>query len=72
MSVRKRRFKKEGKSMEQWFVDFRFKHADGTAERFRIDSPVNTSTALSSTSGKYANSYRTARSVAKRRSPRMR
>ena len=42
MSVRKRRFKKEGTTVEQYFVDFRFKHADGTAERFRIDSPVNT------------------------------
>jgi integrase len=42
MSARKRRIRKEGKAVEQWFVDFRFKHADGTAERFRIDSPVNT------------------------------
>ena len=42
MSVRKRRFKKEGKAVETWFVDFRFKHANGAAERFRIDSPVNT------------------------------
>ena len=42
MSIRKRRYKKEGKSMEQWFTDFRFKHPDGSVERFRIDSPVNT------------------------------
>ena len=42
MSVRKRHFKKDGKAVEKWFVDFRFKHPDGSSERFRIDSPVNT------------------------------
>ena len=42
MSVRKRHFKKDGKAVEQWFADFRFKHPDGSSERFRIDSPVNT------------------------------
>jgi integrase len=42
MSARKRRIQKDGSSVEQWLVDFRFKHPDGSVERFRIDSPVNT------------------------------
>ena len=42
MSVRKRVINKGGKRVQQYFVDFRFSHPDGTIERFRKDSPVNT------------------------------
>ncbi len=42
MSVRKRSTKKGGKTVQVYFVDFRFKHSDGRVERVRMDSPVNT------------------------------
>lgn len=42
MSVRKRWFTKEGKRVEQYAVDFRFTHPNGTTERIQLRSPVDT------------------------------
>ncbi|MCY1045587.1 tyrosine-type recombinase/integrase [Corallococcus sp. bb12-1] len=43
MSVRLRKYNdKNGKPQQMWFVDIKFKHADGKVERIRKDSPVNT------------------------------
>ncbi|WP_408890782.1 tyrosine-type recombinase/integrase [Myxococcus faecalis] len=43
MSVRLRKYTdKDGKNQQVWFVDIKFKHANGKVERVRKDSPVNT------------------------------
>ncbi|MBZ4336449.1 site-specific integrase [Corallococcus sp. AS-1-12] len=43
MSVRLRKYNdKNGKPQQVWFVDIKFKHANGKVERVRKDSPLNT------------------------------
>ncbi|MBU8899929.1 site-specific integrase [Corallococcus sp. M34] len=43
MSVRQRKYTdKDGRNQQVWFVDIKFKHANGGVERVRKDSPVNT------------------------------